>query len=185
MNDQQIVQLFFQRNEHAIAETRKQYGAYCLSIVRHLLYDPQDAEEALQDTWLAAWNSIPPHQPVLLRTYLGKIARRTALKKVREKHALKRGGGELPLVLDELLECLTDEHSIEKVLDAKELKQSVERFLTQLNQTERRVFLCRYWYLDSIESIAERFGFSQSKVKSMLQRLRKRLCDRLVKEGYI
>lgn len=185
MNDQQIVQLFWERNDRAIEETRRQYGAYCLSIARNILFDALDAEEAVQDTWMAAWNSIPPNRPALLRTYLGKLTRRIALKQVRGKHALKRGGGETALVLDELAECTALQQGVEKELDEKQLTEAIERFLAGVREQERRVFICRYWYLEPVEHIAQRFGYSQSKVKSLLHRLRLRLRSQLVREGLL
>ena len=184
MNDAAIVQLFFQRSELAVAQARAQYGAYCTAIARRILPNTQDVEEAVQDTWLAAWNSIPPQRPIMLKTYLGKLARRAALQKWRAAHAAKRGGGEVPLALDELAECLPAENGVEQESNAQQLTQSINRFLESLETMQRRVFLCRYWYLEPVEEIAGRFGFSQSKVKSMLFRLRKRLQANLEREGF-
>ena len=184
MNDREIVNLYFQRCEQAISETRIKYGVYLSTIARNVLGNRQDAEESVADTYIAAWNSIPPHRPAILRTYLGKIARRIALKKWRDGRAAKRGGGEVNLVLDELAECVSDGVSIEDELEMHMLTQSVNGFLAGLKENERRIFICRYWYMDSLEDICKRFGYSQSKVKSLLFRLRHRLKEHLEREGY-
>ena len=184
MNDTEIVSLYWARSESAIAESKAKYGAYCLTIARNILGNAQDADEVTADTWLAAWNSIPPHRPAIRRSYLGKLARNISLKKWREGHALKRGGGEVSLALDELAECIPDDSDTEREADARLLSQNINRFLAGLKETERRVFVCRYWYVDSVSEIGARFGFSESKVKSMLLRLRKRLKSQLEREGY-
>jgi len=184
MNDNEILNLYRARSESAIAETRAKYGAYCLTIARNILGDAQDAEESVSDTWMAAWSTIPPKRPAMLRTYLGKLARNISLKKWREKHALKRGGGETALALDELAQCIPDGSDPGREVESRLLTESVNRFLEGLKDSERGVFVCRYWYMDSVEDIARRFGFSQSKVKSMLMRLRGRLRTHLEREGY-
>lgn len=183
MNDSEIISLYWNRDETAIEESASKYGAYCGTIARNILSCPQDVQECLNDTWLAAWNNIPPQRPVLLKAYLGKLTRLIGLKKWRDSRALKRGGGEITLALDELAECLSDGSSIEAALDAAGLEQLVNRFIAGLGRDERRVFLRRYWYMDSIASISSRFGFSQSKVKSMLRRTRLKLMNRLKEEG--
>lgn len=178
MTDADIVALYWQRDEAAIFLSRKRCDAYCRRIARSILSDRRDAEECLSDTYLAAWNSIPPHRPKQLATYLGKLTRRISLKKLRDSHALKRGG-DLALALDELAECIPGGMDIEAALQEAALSQLLNRFLAELDADARRVFLRRYWYLDPIAAIAERFGFSQSKVKSMLQRSRQKLKRRL------
>ena len=182
MNDTEIISLYWKRDESAISETEAKYGAYCRAIARNILSNAQDEQECVNDTYLAAWNSMPPQKPALLKAYLGKIARRTSLKKWRDAHALKRGGSEVQPVLDELAECIPG-NSIESALEAAELTRLINGFLGSLPATERRIFLRRYWYLDSIAEIAGSFGFSQSKVKSMLRRMRLKLMKRLKEEG--
>lgn len=185
MNDQEIVNLYWARNERAIRETSQKYGAYCRSISRNILGDARDAEECAADTWMAAWNSIPPHRPALLSAYLGKIARRLSLKRWRDGRALKRGGGEVQLALDELAECVPEAPGgVEAALDEKLLAASIDGFLAGLKAPERHVFVRRYWHLDSISEICRQSGYSQSKVKSMLHRLRQRLRAQLEREGY-
>ena len=183
MEDSQIVALYFQRREQAIEETAKKYGKYCFSIAHNILGNREDAEEAVSDTYLGAWATIPPHRPVVLSTFLGKIVRRTAIKRWQKSQTQKRGGGELALALDELSEFLSDGRTPETFIETAELAQLLNDFLRKLPKTERTVFVCRYWYLDPIADIAKRFGFSQSKVKSMLARTRKKLATTLQREG--
>ena len=183
MNDSQIVALFFARDQRAIEETAAKYGNYCYAIVRNILHNREDAEEAVSDTYLALWATIPPHKPVVLCTFLGKIARRTALKRWEYSRTQKRGGGEVALALEELSEYLPGGTTPEAAIETAELTQILNAFLRQLPKEERQVFVCRYWYLDPIADIATRYGFSQSKVKSMLARTRMKLRATLTKEG--
>ena len=183
MNDSQIVALFFDRDQRAIEETAAKYGNYCYSIIHNILNNQEDADEAVSDTYLALWNAIPPHKPMVLRTFLGKIARRTALKQWEKLRIQKRGGGEVVLALEELSEYLSDGSTPETAIQTAELTQILNAFLRNLPKEERQVFVCRYWYLDSIADISKRFGFSQSKVKSMLARTRMKLRATLTKEG--
>lgn len=183
MEDKQIVELYLRRNEQAIDQTAKKYGNYCFSIANNILDNYEDAEETVSDTYVGAWNAIPPHRPVNLGTFLGKIARRLAIKRWRMSRTQKRGGGEMPLVLEELSGCIPAESDPEKELEMAELSGVLNRFVRELPQTERNVFVCRYWYMDSIQDIGKRYGFSQSKVKSMLSRTRKKLLTYLNKEG--
>lgn len=185
MNDSQIVALFFDRDQRAIEETAAKYGNYCYCIANNILNNREDAEEAVSDTYLGAWNAIPPHRPTVLRTFLGKIARRTALKKWEKMRARKRGGGEVALALEELSEYLSGGNTPENAIENAELTQILNAFLRKLPKEERQVFLCRYWYIDPIADIAARFGYSQSKVKSMLSRTRLKLRNTLNKEGYL
>lgn len=183
MEDSQIVALYFQRSERAIDETAKKYGKYCYHIAYNILRNREDTEETVSDTYLGAWATIPPHKPVVLSTFLGKIARRTAIKRYQHSRTQKRGGGEVALALEELSEFLSDGQNPESTIENAELTKLLNDFLRALPKEERSVFVCRYWYFDSIETIAERFGFSQSKVKSMLARTRKKLRATLQQEG--
>ena len=183
MNDSQIVALFLNRDQRAIEETAAKYGKYCYAIAYNILQNHEDAQEAVSDTYLGAWATIPPHKPVKLNTFLGKIARRTALKRWEKDRAEKRGGGEVELALEELSEYISDGITPENHLEKQELTRIMNDFLRKLPQTERQVFVCRYWYLDPIADIATRFSFSQSKVKSMLARTRMKLRSALRKEG--
>ena len=183
MNDSQIVALFFDRDQRAIEETDAKYGNYCYSITHNILRNREDAEEAVSDSYLALWDAIPPHKPAMLRTFLGKIARRTALKRWERNRTQKRGGGEVALALEELSEYLSDGTTPETAIEMAELTQILNSFLRKLPNEERQVFVCRYWYLDPIADISNRFGYSQSKIKSMLARTRMKLRNTLSKEG--
>lgn len=183
MEDRQIVDLYWQRSERAIDETARKYGRYCFAIAHNILGDSADAEETVNDTYLGAWNSMPTHRPALLSAYLGKLTRRYALKRREYFNAAKRGGGETALALEELSGCIPSSDSVQGRLEQAELSASIDRFVMSLPIPQRRVFLCRYWYLDSVSDIAVRFGYSQSKVKSMLHRSRKGLKKHLEREG--
>lgn len=185
MEDMQIIQLYFSRSETAIVETDKKYGSYCYSISYNILSDREDARECVSDTYLAAWRAIPPRQPKVLAAFLGKITRNLSLDRWRSAHRQKRGGGEVVLALEELGECASEDQSVEAALERKQLARVFNRFLAELPETERRVFLCRYWYLDSVATIAGYFGFTESKVTSMLHRTRKKLRIALEKEGLL
>ena len=181
-NDGYIVELFWSRSETAIAETQRKYGKYCFSIAKNILGSDEDANECVNDTYLDAWNSIPPHKPSCLSTFLGKLTRRIATDRVRARNADKRGGGELTLVLDELEECLSCEESTERQIASDLIARVIDEFLGTLTREERQAFLSRYWYARSIRETAKLLGFSESKVKSMLFRLRNKLKKRLEKE---
>ena len=184
MNDKSIVDLYFNRDEEAITQTDKKYGRYCYSIAYNILMSKEDAEESVSDTYMTAWKAIPPRRPSVLSTFLGKITRHISIDRWRERSAYKRGGGEVTLALEELEDCVAGLQNVEMEYERKELIQAYVKFLDILPVTERRVFLCRYWYVDSVEAIAEKFGFSQSKVKTMLYRTRTKLRTQLAEEGY-
>ena len=183
MEDRKIVDLYWQRDENAIPETAAKFGGYCRTIAYNILADAEDAEECLNDTWLRAWNTMPTNRPNKLAPYLGKLSRWISLTRLREKTSLKRGGGETALVLDELAEAVDSGADVEKAVELKELNAALRRFLKSLGETERQVFLARYWFIASIAEIAEKFGFSESKVNSMLHRTRKKLLSYLKEEG--
>ena len=184
MDDKYIVELFFARDERAIKLCAERYGGYCHVIAYNILASREDAEECVNDTYLRAWNSIPPHRPNLLSAFLGRITRRLAVDRVRLRTAEKRGGGEIELIFDELADCIADEKTPEEELAERERARVINSFLASLPDTERRVFLRRYWFSDSIAVIADRFGFSESKVKSMLLRTRTKLKKHLTEENY-
>lgn len=185
MDDQAIVELYWNRSEHALSETAAKYGSYCYSIAYNILTNREDAQECVSDTYMAAWSTIPPKCPAVLSTFLGKLTRRISIDRFRKRSAQKRGGGEVYLVLEELVNCIAGNQDVEGAYIRKELAETVNSFLDTLSQTERNVFLCRYWYLDPVADIALYFGFSQSKVTSMLHRIRKKLRLRLMEEGYL
>ena len=185
MDDSRIVELYLLRDQRAIEETQAKYGAYCTSIAWQILDSCEDADEVVNDTYIGAWNSIPPHRPAILRTFLGKITRRLALKRLRSRNTRKRGAGACALALEELEECVPSGFRIDESLEAEELTELIDRFLAGLREEERNMFLCRYWYFDSVSDIAERFACTQSKVKMTLLRLRKKLLTQLQKEDYL
>ncbi len=182
MDDKQIVDLYWQRNEMAISETEKKYGRYCFSIATNILHNNEDARECVNDTFFGAWNAMPPHRPVILSTFLGKITRRLSLKRWRNKTADKRGGGSIAISIDELEDCIPSGKNIDDSIERTELTGIINAFLDNLPVSERRVFLRRYWYFDSIGDISSRYGFTESKVKMMLKRTRDKLLVCLQKE---
>ena len=183
MDDARIVSLYWARNEQAIEESESKYGGYCHAIAYRILTDREDADESVNDTWLAAWESMPPHRPSILAAYLGKITRRISLNRWRDRNRNKRGGGEVSLSLDELAECVPGQQNVERTMELAELAESINGFLAGLPAVERDVFVCRYWFLASLREISEKFDFSESKTKSMLFRTRKKLLTYLEKEG--
>lgn len=184
MDDQSILDLYFRRDQEAITETDRKYGRYCYTIANNILTNHEDAEESVSDTYMAAWKAIPPRRPSVLATFLGKITRRICIDRWRMRRADKRGGGEVPLALEELNDCVQGMENVELEYVRKEILRAYHKFLDALPISERRVFLCRYWYAESIETIAEKFGFSQSKVKTMLHRTRAKLRKQLTQEGF-
>lgn len=185
MDDKHIVDLYFGRDQEAIIRTDQKYGRYCYRIAYNILTNKEDAEETVNDTYVAAWHAIPPRRPSVLSTFLGKITRHIAIDRWRARGASKRGGGEVPLALEELGDCVAGMQNVETDYERKELVRVYVKFLDALPVTERRVFLCRYWYLESVETVAEKFGFTQSKVKTVLHRTRAKLRKQLAKEGYL
>ena len=184
MEDAAILALYWQRDEQAIGETEAKYGPYCRTIARSILSDEQDAEECLSDALLRAWDTIPPRQPEKLSAYLGKLTRNLSLSRLRERLAQKRGGGELPLALEELAECIPGPADPARALEKRELAAALNRFVGGLKKPERDVFVSRYFFLTPLEELSRKTGFSQSKLKSMLFRTRKKLWNMLQEEGW-
>ena len=182
MEDEKIIELYFARSEAAITETSAKYGAFFHRISRNILTSEQDAEECVNDTYLKAWNSIPPKHPERLPAYLGRIVRNLSLNRWNKLNAAKRGAGEVPLALDELEECIPAAETVQREADRKELSGALNRFLRELGEEKRNVFLRRYWYLVPVKDIAEQLGMTESKVKSMLLRTRSQLRAFLEKE---
>ncbi len=185
MQDNQIVDLYWARNEQAIDATAKKYGRYCYRIAFNILNNREDADESVNDTYMGAWKSMPPHRPSVLSTFLGKLTRRISLNKWRNQNRNKRGGGEVMLALDELSECIPSQQNPEGELEMKELAQAINYFIGTLQPTERDIFVSRYWFLASIKEISLKFDFAESKTKSILFRVRKKLMNYLLKEGLV
>lgn len=183
MDDKRIIELYWARNESALIQTKAKYSRYCYRIAHNILQNPEESEEAENDTYLDAWNAMPPHRPSSLSAFLGKITRRIALDMLRRNNAEKRGGGQALLSLDELKECIPSENRIDESLQAAQLATLIDQFLRSLPRVERSVFICRYWHCESIKHIASQFCFTQSKVKTMLHRTRQKLKECLEKEG--
>ena len=181
MEDHRIVDLFWQRSGDAVTQAREKYGNYCYAIALRLLSDRLDAEECVNDTWLGAWNAMPPQRPLCLPPFLGRIARNIALDRRDYNIAGKRGGFEA--VLEELGECVGGT-PLEEAVDLRVLGETISDYLDTISPTARRVFLRRYWFCDSLAEIALRYGFTQGKVKSILFRARQGLRDYLIREGY-
>ena len=183
MDDVKIVSLYLQRDESAIRETEKKYGAYLRRISMNILDNASDSEENVNDTYLNTWNSIPPHQPERLAPFIGRIARNLALNRYKSNHAQKRSGDSFAVSLDELDECILSVERTEDTVMSDVTGKHISNFLRKEPRNARSVFVCRYFYGEAVKNIAERFGYSDSKVKSMLQRTRNRLRDYLQKEG--
>jgi len=184
MNDRDIIELYWQRAESAISETARRYGSYCRRIALNILGNDEDCEECLNDTWLKAWESIPPQRPQQLDAYLGRITRNLALDKYRRTAAQKRGSGQAEAALSELSTCLpAATPTPEQALSDTALAELLQRFVATLPDTPRRIFAQRYWYLYPIRDIAAANRCSESKVKMSLLRSRSKLRELLEKEG--
>ena len=183
VEDKKIVDLYWERSEAAISETQKRYGRYCHYIAYNILYSHEDAEECVNDTYIKAWNAMPPHRPERLSTFLGKITRNTALDRYLSDRTKKRGGGQMTVVLEELMQCVPDEKSSGSMADELALKDAINGFLSSLPAQRRIIFMRRYWYMSSIKEIAEEYGLKESNVKVTLLRTRNRFKAYLEKEG--
>jgi RNA polymerase sigma-70 factor (ECF subfamily) len=184
MEDHAIIELFWQRSEQAIPAVREKYGRYCTAIARNILPSPEDAEECLSDTWLQAWESIPPQRPVLLGAYLGRITRNLAYNRWKAAAADKRGGGQTAAVLEELAECLPGPESAEEALDKRELEQAIREFFAGLSPEKRAAFAGRYFYGQPVSALAKRLGRRENSTSVMLHRLREQLRAHLIERGY-
>ena len=183
MTDQTIVDLFWRRSEDAIQATVQKYGKYLTKIAMNVLNCREDSEECVNDTYLAAWKQIPPDRPQKLLPYLGRITRCLSLNRYDYLKAQKRNG-EFTVQLTELEECLSAPDTIENQYEQGELSAEISAFLRTLNSEKRNIFIRRYWFSDSVADIAKRFDLSESKVKSILFRVRKQLKQHLESEGY-
>lgn len=183
-NDAQIVDFYWNRDARAISASMERYGAYCFSIANGILENAQDAEECVNDTWLRAWSAIPPTRPTVLKVFFAKITRHLSFDKYKAGKTLKRGGGNIHLVLDELAECIADESDVEGQVDAKELGIVINQFVASLTEREQNLFVRRYFFSEPIKMIADRYDMNENSVNVALSRIRKRLRSHLSKEGY-
>lgn len=184
MKDSDIIALYHARDERAIAVTEQQYGTYCMHIAHNILQNMQDSEECVNDTWLVTWNSIPPARPDVLKTYVGRITRNLSINRRKSKMRDKRGGGEVMLALDELAEVAALGEDVREHYDKLEFAASFNRFLRSLPERDCNIFIRRYYHVDSVESIAKRYGISTANVFKILSRTRQKLKDFLIGEGY-
>ena len=180
MDDRNIIELFFARDEKALSESQAKYGRYCSAVSKNILGNDEDAEEVLNDTLLRAWNSIPPEKPCSLKGYLASLCRNLACNRYKAKNTQKRGEPEL--ALDELGECLPDQSST-NLAERFTLRVAIESFLRSLDRRDRIIFLQRYFYNCPIRDIAKRHGMKESAVTMLLFRTRSKLKDELTKEG--
>ena len=184
MEDAGIIQLYWDRDESAITESSEKYGAYCASIAHNILHSAADEEECVSDTWLHAWNAIPPHRPSVLATFFGKITRNLSFDRYKKLRRQKRGGGQMEAVLDELAECVSGTSNTEQTWDEKELAAEINRFLQGLSEEKRTLFILRYWHAQSLSDIAERTGLSENNVSVILNRIRSKLKAHLIERGF-
>ena len=185
MTDEKIIELYFGRDERAISFTKNKYENYLYTIAYNILKDKPDSDECVNDTYMGAWNSIPPQKPNILKTYLSKLTRNISMKKLRYNTAKKRYNSQYDLAIDELreLECTTE--NVEDKYDEKVIAEFIGKFISELELNKRTIFLARYWYFFSIHDIARKLGYTESKVKTTLKRTRDKLFEELKKEGLI
>lgn len=183
MDDNQIIQLYFDRSEDAISQTAVKYGNYCHTIAYNILHDFEDSEECVNDTYLKAWGIIPPRRPKRLAAFLGKITRNLSLDRYRHNSAQKRSGGEMANALEELGDCVSSLENMDEHLDEMVLVETLNRFLGSLSAEHRKIFMRRYWYVSSVKEISDDYGITESKVKMSLLRSRNQLKAVLEKEG--
>lgn len=184
MEDHEIISLYWERSEEAVSVTAEKYGGYCRAIARNILRNDADAEECVNDAYFSAWNAIPPGRPDNLPAFLGKLTRNAALNRWKQSNAKKRGAGQTALVLSELEDCVPAVTSVEQGVEDGILTKAIENFLYAQTQPKRNIFIRRYWYLTPIRDLAKEYGMNQSKVKSLLFRMRKELKAILEKEDF-
>lgn len=184
MEDGRIVALYFARDEQAIDQTQRKYGAYLHTIAYQILADLEDSQESVNDTYLAAWNSIPPHKPAVLSTYLGKLTRRISIDIFRRRNRLKRRDSEYAFSLSEMEDMISRDETPQQTLEAQLLGKCISDYLRSLPAESRNLFIGRYYYLDPLKEVARYCGMSEAKAKSLLYRIRCGLKDYLEKEGF-
>ncbi|MBR1701761.1 MAG: sigma-70 family RNA polymerase sigma factor [Lachnospiraceae bacterium] len=184
MTDAEIIKLYWERDQQAIQLTAEKYEPYCSRIAQNILQDPGDAEECVNDTWLGAWNSMPPQKPQVLAAFLGKLTRNLAINRYRHNTAQKRGGGQAVMVLEELGDLVSGADNVAQEIDRRELVSAINAFLSTLPAEKRSIFLRRYWYFESVADIAVKFGMNENQVSVLLYRLREKLRKHLEKGGF-
>lgn len=184
MEDQRIVELYWQRDERAITETERKYEKYLFKIAQNILFDREDCRESVNDTYFKAWNAMPPHKPNVLAPFLGKITRELAIDRYRKNHTKKRYDFQYTLSLSELGECVSGKETAEDSVEAQALAKALNDYIKTLSREARIAFVGRYFFMDSIKEIAVYCGASQGKIKSSLYRSRMGLREHLEKEGF-
>ena len=184
MQDTDIVELYWNRDESAITETQNKYERYLTKIAYNVLEDFEDSKESVNDTYLAAWNSIPPHRPNVLSVYLGKLTRRISIDIFRKRNREKRKASQYALSLEELGECVPAPDGPEQAMDSKLLADAINKFLRNISEDARNAFIGRYYFLDPLKTVAGYCGMSEAKAKSLLFRTRCGLKEYLKKEGF-
>lgn len=182
MEDERIVMLYWARNEHAIRETEKKYGKYCYAIAYNILQAHEDSAECVNDTWIGAWNAMPPEKPTRLQSFLARITRNIAIDRYRYGSAQKRGA-ETERVIDEYWECIPNGNA--SIEDELILKQAINGFLAGLDVRTRVIFMRRYWYSMRVKEIADLMHLSESHISVILHRTRGKFKDYLTKEGIV
>ena len=175
MNDNDIIELFFQRNQDGLLEVQQKYGAYCQSVARNILGSEEDSQECLNDLWLRAWNSIPPERPRLLKAWLARVIRNLAINRREASSAQKRRADQFALSLEELDECIPDPGTAEERAYVRELGRALNAFLATEAALDRKIFVSRYFYCETTAQTAEKLGLTQGQVKVRLHRCRERL----------
>lgn len=184
MTEAEILDLYWNRSERAIEESDIKYGKYCFAIAYGVLGQAEEADESVNDTWFAGWNSMPPKRPNSLKAYFGKLCRHISISKLRKRMSLKRGGGEAAVAIEELGECVPNNCDVQGGLEMKELGLKINSFLAKLSEKERNIFVARYWYALPVCDIALKMGEKENTVKTSLYRSREKLRKFLQKEGY-
>lgn len=184
MKDEEIIKLYFARNESAIAETERKYDAYLLKVAYNILSDLEDSREKVNDTYFRTWNIIPPNKPLKFSAFLAKITRELSIDLYRKKHSRKRFSGEYELAYDEIGDFISDTKSPEKETEALILSEFINNFIINLSEQQRNIFVCRYFYFDSLSDIAQYYDITVPKVKTTLYRLRQSLKAYLEEEGF-
>lgn len=182
MDDTAIIDLYFERSQSAVRESQNKYGSYCRTISMNILRCREDTDECLSDTWMNAWNTIPPQRPACLSAFFGKIVRNISLTLWRKKNSQKRKSNEASLCLDELAECIPERDGGSFAEDM-ELRDALDRFLEALDQNARIIFMKRYWYIIPVKKIADELAMNEGAVKMSLLRTRKKLRQYLEEEG--
>lgn len=184
MDDKKIVCMFFERNESALREVSRKYGAYCTSIAQNILHNNEDAEECVNDTYMHVWNSIPPNKPTALGAFLGRITKNLALNRLESLQCEKRGGKDITVPFEELDEFISGNASVEGECELNEIVEEINAFLETLPAKKRMIFVARYWQCEKLSEIAECFGMAESSVASSLSRTCKKLKDYLIRKGF-